>query len=74
MLLETLITELNELMNPTKALHYQNLSKKLNNPLLSEKTYWSILKKFYNDKKNPLIPHLLVNDKFVTGVKTGVSL
>ena len=34
LLLETLITELNELMNTTKALYYQNLSKKLNNPLL----------------------------------------
>ena len=27
LLLETLITELNELMNTTKALHYQNLSQ-----------------------------------------------
>ena len=34
LLLEILITELNELMNTTKALYYQNLSKKLNNPLL----------------------------------------
>ena len=57
-------------INTTKALYYQNLSKKLNNPLLQEETYWSILKKFYHDKNNPLIPHLLVNDKFVTDVKT----
>ena len=34
LLLEILITELNELMNTTKALYYQNLSKRLNNPLL----------------------------------------
>ena len=68
MLLETLITELNELINTTIALYYQNLSKKLNNP----KTYWSKLKTFYNEKKYPLILilPLVVNDKFVTDIKT----
>ena len=69
-LLEMLITELNELINTTKALYYQNLSKKFNNPLLQEKPYWSILKNFCSDKKTPLIPPLLVNDKFATDVKT----
>ena len=39
LLLETLIVELNELINTTKALHYQNVSKMLNNPLLQAKTY-----------------------------------
>ena len=38
LLLETLITELNELINTTKALHYQGLRKKLNNLLLQGKT------------------------------------
>ena len=70
LLLETLITELYELINTTKALYYQNLSKKFNNPLLQEKPYWSILKKFCSDKKTPLITPLLVNDKFATDVKT----
>ena len=50
LLLEILITELNELINTTTALYYQNLSKKLNNPLLQVKTYWPILKTFYNKK------------------------
>ena len=54
-LLETLITELNELVSTTKALYYQNIGKKLNDPLLQAKTYWSILKTFYNDKKISLI-------------------
>ena len=35
---EMLITELNELINTTKVLYYENLSKKLNNPLLQTKT------------------------------------
>ena len=38
--LEILITELNELIDTTKALYYENLRKKLNNPLLLAKTYW----------------------------------
>ena len=51
LLLEIIITEPNELINTTKALCYENLSKKLNNLLLQGKTYWSILKTFYNEKK-----------------------
>ena len=38
-LLETLIAEPNELVSTTKALYYENLGKKLNNPLLQAKTY-----------------------------------
>ena len=49
--LETLITELNELVSTTKVLYYENLGKKLNNPLLQAKTYWSILKHFITAKK-----------------------
>ena len=49
LVLENLITKLNELIGSTKALYYENLGKKLNNPLLQVKTYWSILNFFYND-------------------------
>ena len=52
-LFEKLITELNDLIFSTKTLHYENLAKKLNNPLFQTRTYWSILKTFYNYKKNP---------------------
>ena len=38
---------------------------KLNDLKTSAKTYWSILKFFYNDSKIPLIPPLLVNNKIV---------
>ena len=54
-LLEKLITELSDLIFSTKTLYYENLAKKLNNLLLQTKTYWSILKTFYNDKKNPTL-------------------
>ena len=52
-LVKNLITEVNELVSSAKTLYYENLAKKLDNPLLQPKTYWSILKTFYNDKKNP---------------------
>ena len=51
-LLEKLITELNNLIFSTKTQYYENLANKLNNLLLQTKTYWSILKIFYNDKKS----------------------
>ena len=73
-LLETLITEFNELVSTTKALYYENLGKNLNNPLLQTKTYWSILKTFYNGKKIPLIPPLLIDDKFVTDMKAKANI
>ena len=60
--LEILIIKLKELINTTKTLYHENLSKKLSNPLLHAKTYWSILKTFYNEKKIPLVPSLLVDD------------
>ena len=41
-LLEKLITELNDLIFSTKTLYYENLAKTLNNPLFQKKTYWSI--------------------------------
>ena len=41
---------------------------------MQAKTYWSILKTFYNGKKIPLIPPLLVNDKFVTYMKTKADI
>ena len=40
---KALIIELNELISSTKFLYYENFAKKLNNPPLQAKTYWSIL-------------------------------
>ena len=39
LVLKIIITDLNELNNTTKSLYYQNLSKKLNNPLSKARTY-----------------------------------
>ena len=67
-------SDLNELISSTKTLYYENLAQKLNNPLLQAKTYWSIFKTFYNDKKIPLIPPLLIDDKFVTDIQTKANI
>ena len=68
--LENFIIEFNELISSTRALYYENFARKLNNLLLPGKTYWSILKTFYNDKKIPLITPLLLDNKSVTDIKT----
>ena len=71
---ERLGNELSDLISQTKALYYENLARKLNNPLLQAKTYWSILKTFYNDKKVPLIPPLLIDGKFATDIKAKANI
>ena len=55
-------------------MYCESLARKLNNSLLQAKTYWSILKTFYNDKKVHLIPLLLIDDKFVTDIKTKANI
>ena len=52
----------------------KTLPKKLNNPLLQAKTYWSILKSFYNEKKIPIVPPLLVDNNFVTDIQTKANI
>ena len=74
MMIETLIIEINDLITSAKDLYYNNLAKRLNNPLLQAKTYWSILKTFYNNKKIPIIPPLLIDDKFVTDIQTKANI
>ena len=59
--LESLIAELNDLISYRKE-------------LLQAKTYWSILKSFYNDRKVPLILPLLIDDKFVTDIQTKANI
>ena len=58
----------NEISNLTKSeeIYYQRINAKLNDPSLSNKAYWSILKTFQNGKKVPIISPLFNNNKFVT--------
>ena len=61
--LENVISEVSELIFNRKNVYYNQLAQKLNDPKTSSKTYWSILKTFYNGKKVPLIPPLFINNK-----------
>ena len=56
--------ELINIIKSSKENFYNNLTKKLNNPNTSSKTYWSIMKTFVNGKKT-IIPPLLVNNNLI---------
>ena len=53
---EHLCNEIDNLIFKSKKEYYQNINRKLNDPLTSSKTYWSIMKTFFNGKKVPVIP------------------
>ena len=54
---------INDLIVENKNAYYGRLSKKLSNLKTSPKAYWSILKSFFSNKKNPV---LLVNDEYIS--------
>ena len=54
--LEYLRNEIDNLTSKSKKDYYQNINRKLNDPLTSSKTNWSIMKTFFNGKKVPVIP------------------
>ena len=72
--LEESVRNLNDLILQTKTSYYENLGKKFNDSTLQSKTYWSILKGFHNGKRVPVIPPLLVNNKFVTDFKAKANI
>ena len=63
---EDLCIEITNLITKSKEKYYQRHNAKWNDPSLSNKTYWSILKTFYNGKKVPIIPPLFIDNRFVT--------
>ena len=68
--IESLTTELLNLVRDTKTEHHSKLAAKLVNPSTSAKTYWSILKTFANGWKVSVIPPLLINNEFISNFKT----
>ena len=64
--MQRLSTDISDMTLKRKEKYYHHLSLKLNKPNSSAKTYWSLLKPFYNDIKVSLIPPLLVNNKTVS--------
>ena len=66
--LQTITTELSEIILKRKKDYYHLLSDKLNDPHTSAKSYWSILKTLYNGKEIPL-PPILINNKLISNFK-----
>ena len=64
--LEHLRNENDNLISKSEEEYYQDTNKKLNDLLTSSKTYWSIMKTFFNGKKVPVISPMLFNGAFVT--------
>ena len=60
------IIEVSELIYEKKNDYYNALATKLSDPTTSSKAYWSILKIFYNTKKVPVIPPVLIENKSET--------
>ena len=67
--LQNVIAEVSELVCNSKDDNHRQLARKLTNPKTSSKTYWSILKTFYNRKKVPQIPPLVINIKLEADFK-----
>ena len=67
--LQTISTELPEVILKRKEDYYCTLSDKLNDSHTSAKSYCSILKILYNGKKTPLIPPILISNKLVLNFK-----
>ena len=56
------VSEVSQLIEKSKDEYYYRLRKRLNDPSTSAKSYWTILKTFYNKRKVPHIPPLLVSN------------
>ena len=67
-------SNVSELIEKIKDEYYCRLGKRLNDPSKSGKSYWTILKTFYNKRKIPLITLLLVNNIFVNDFKGKANL
>ena len=65
-ILNNITQEFSNAIRFSKVKYHEILAIKLSDPKTAPKTYWSILKTYVNGSKIPLIPPLLVNNKFVT--------
>ena len=72
--IQFLQTKLNPLIEESKNQYYSCLSHTFLGPKTGQKSYWSILNTFLNNKKIVCIPPLLHQDKFVTDFKEKVNI
>ena len=63
---QSLLIQLNDLIEHRKQSYYSRLVDKLRDKKTSPKAYWPLLKTFLNNKKIPCIPPLFHDNDFVT--------
>ena len=68
-ILQQVISEVSELVDDAKSNYDDMLANKLSNPSTSSKTYWSILKTFFNNEKISLIPPIFIGNKIESDFK-----
>ena len=57
-----------------KEKYISQLSQKLIDPSAEPKTYWKIINRFVKNKKTPIIPPLLVNNKIISSFSEKANL
>ena len=62
------------LTETSKQEFFSKIAKKLSDPSISSKTYWSILKNFLTGKKVPCIPSIFYENKFFTDFRKNAKL
>ena len=63
-----------KLIVEAKDKHLTKLSLKLDNPDTAPKTYWSIINRFLNNKKIPIIPPVLFGGKLISDFEKKAEL
>ena len=71
---KNLLNQLKCSIKGNKKSYYLRISRKLMDLATGAKTYWSILKTLLNNKKNPCIPPLIHQGKYVTDFKKKAEL
>ena len=67
--LQNTISEVSVVISRGKDDYQSRLAQKPSDLISSPKTYWSILKRFFNGKKVPIIPPLQINNKLESDFK-----
>ena len=66
------VSEYTKLIVEAKDKHLAKLSSKLDNPDTAPKSYWSIINRFLNKKKIPIIPPVLFEGKLISDFEKNV--
>ena len=72
--LKVLQEDLHNAIEVSRLNYYSRITYKLTHIQKNTKVYWTLLKRFFNNKKIPLIPPLLHGNEYVTDFKKKAEL